>query len=105
MTLTLTSLLTIPKIIFRIKGIKIEYEKDDYRTAIVSDIIVNMPEFSFKADTWTEETHYSLKQPFQDYVLVAEGAIKSSSLLGTTLRMKRQVVSVRGLSSGSGGAR
>ncbi|MHB8131022.1 MAG: type II secretion system protein [Mobilitalea sp.] len=68
----------------RIKDIKIEYEENDYRTAIISDIIIKIPEFLFHATTYVEKTQYTLEQPFKTYVLVADGAIISKNTIETT---------------------
>lgn len=64
-----------------IKGIKIEYVKDDYRTAIVSDIRVDIPEFTFTQGT--QIVHYRMEQPFENYVLITDGGIISNNQTGT----------------------
>lgn len=53
----------------------VEFEQDDYRTAIASDIVITIPNFSFKDGE--EQLHYRMEQPYKDYVLVADGAITS----------------------------
>ncbi|MBH1939787.1 hypothetical protein I5677_02625 [Mobilitalea sibirica] len=59
-----------------IKDIRVEYEKDDYKTSITSDIKIVIPEFTF--EDGTEIITYSMEdRPFRDYVLVADGGISS----------------------------
>lgn len=66
----------------RMKDIRIEFVQGDYRTSITSDIVITMPEFSFTVGTGEE--HYSMLQPYSDYVLIADGAVNSDNLTGTT---------------------
>lgn len=66
----------------RMKDIGIEFIQGDFRTSITSDIVITMPEFSFTEGS--REEHYRMLQPYQNYVLIADGGIYSNSLTGTT---------------------
>jgi hypothetical protein len=68
----------------RMKDITINYvdPEDDYRSSITSDILITMPEFSFKDGD--ETVDYNMLQPFADYVMLADGRITSDNLAGTT---------------------
>lgn len=56
-----------------IKGIKIIYVNNDYKSSISSDIVVNIPKFSFTEGT--QIVNKSMDQPFKNYVLIADGGI------------------------------
>lgn len=64
-----------------IKDIRIAYIKDDYKTSITTDIKIALPQFRV-GETEENET-YQLKQPFEKYVLVADGGISSDNSEGT----------------------
>ena len=64
-----------------IKDIKIAYIKDDYKTSITTDIKIALPQFSV-GETAAND-NYQLKQPFEKYVLVADGGITSDNSYGT----------------------
>lgn len=60
-----------------IKNIKVAYTKDEYKTSITTDIKIALPQFRV-GETSAEDT-YQLKQPFEKYVLVADGGITSDN--------------------------
>lgn len=60
----------------RFQGVTVQYEDGNgFRTAISSDIVITMPDFSFKKGD--EEVVYRMLQPYQQYVLAADGEITS----------------------------
>lgn len=59
----------------RLQNIKISYNNGDYHTAIASDIVVTIPDFSFT--NGTGEVNYRMVQPLKDYVLLADKSINS----------------------------
>jgi hypothetical protein len=66
----------------RLENIRIEYIDNGYRTAISTDIVAVMPEFSFSGEI--TETQYSMEQPFKKYVLMTDGQLISNNIDGTT---------------------
>lgn len=68
--------------LLRLKDIRVEYDDEGYRTAISTDIVVNIPKFSF--GELIDETQYKLDQPFRQYVLMAEGRLVSDNISGSS---------------------
>ncbi len=66
----------------RLKDITIKFIEGEYRTAIVSDIVITLPKFSFTEGS--EEAHQGMVQPYQNYVLLADDAIISDNPMGVT---------------------
>lgn len=67
-----------------LNNVKIEYESaDGYRSAIASDIVITLPQFSFTSGT--QQVVYRMAQPYQQFVLAADGTITSDNTSpGTT---------------------
>ena len=66
----------------RMNQITIQYENGDYRTAIASDIVVTIPDFSFTNTIGTEVVNYLLAQPFPNYIMLADKSITSNNSSG-----------------------
>lgn len=66
----------------RLENIRIEYIDNGYRTAISTDIVAVMPEFSFNKEI--TDTQYSMEQPYKRYVLMTDGQLISDNIDGTT---------------------
>lgn len=62
------------------KDVEIQYTKAGYETKITTDIRITLPSFIFE-ETGDSVT-YSMKQPFEGYALVADGAISSEHSSG-----------------------
>ena len=62
------------------KDLEIQYTKAGYETKITTDIRITLPSFIFteEEDTVT----YSMKQPYEDFALVADGDISSENTSG-----------------------
>lgn len=70
--------------LIRLKDVKINYidDSDNYRTGLSTDIVVDIPRFSYSEDVTS--TKYSMEQPYKEYVLMADGRILSQNLMGST---------------------
>ncbi len=66
-----------------VKDIKIIYQYNEYETSIASDIRITIPAFTFSSiEDPTEQYH--IKQPFENYVLIADNGIYSNNPSGKT---------------------
>lgn len=83
----------------RLNNVNVSYENQGYRSSISSDIVITIPKFSFLEDSVSTQTTYTMKQPFPQYVLVADGAINSDvmSSLGDTTSIQGNVYSGSGI--------
>lgn len=64
----------------RLQGVSIQYsDGSGFSTAISSDIVVTMPDFSFMGVDGDGKAYYRMKQPYQQYVLAADGEIISDN--------------------------
>lgn len=76
----ITNISTLPYSI-TIQNVKITYLKNNYNTTITSDLCIKLPTFTLSPDA--NALSYSMKQPFTDYTVVADGGIYSDNTDGT----------------------
>lgn len=79
-TLTSTEATETTSAWLKITDIKITYLNQGYQTSISSDINITIPKFTF--DQVIDPVDTPSEQPFQDYVLIADGKIVSNNDTG-----------------------
>lgn len=61
----------------KVEDIRVVLEINDYKTAITSDIVITLPDFSVKEGE--EIIVYRMESPWQEYALIADGIIQSDN--------------------------
>jgi|GEM_PF-5780037 hypothetical protein len=78
-----------------IQNVKVKYLDNNYNTSITSDLCIKLPTFTLAPDA--DILSYSMKQPFENYAVVADGGIVSESTDGTN-RINGNIYTGNGIS-------
>lgn len=68
----------------RMRDLTIQYLNGEYQTKLSSDIVINIPIFSFTDTTSTLLETYKVEQPYKQYALIADDSIRVQNTYGAS---------------------